>query len=1518
MKYTIVFLSFLFCAAQQLMAQSNAVSLPRNEQLRFTENKGQWNNRIAFRADIPNGQLLLEKNAFYFFLYDNNDLTKIQHPANKTAVTVHGHAFKEEFLGANPQPEVMGANAFADYANYYIGNDPAHWAGGVKIFPELNYKDLYPGIDLRVYTKENSILKYDWIVRPGGNAADIRISYNGLDELRIKEGALSLKTTVGDMLEEKPFAYQTINGFKVEVKCNFVVSGNVVSLSFPDGYNGNETLIVDPTIIFSTYTGSRADNWGYTATYDAQQNMYVGGYVNATPALPTQQPLAYPTTVGAFQTTWGGGTGGNQNTGNGIRYACDMGITKFNATGTQLIYSTFIGGNDNETPHSLVVDPAGNLIIYGVSYSANYPVTANAYDNSYNGGGDIVVTKLNAAGTALIGSTFLGGDSVDGINFDPEEFTLGNLKRNYGDQNRGEVNVDGGNDIYVASCTKSANFPVTSGAVQSNFGGLQDGCVFKLNSNCSSLIYSTYVGGANYDACYSLDIGPAGTLYVAGGTMSSNFPTTSGTLHPNYLGGQYDGFLARLNATGTQLLSSSYIGTGGDDQVYFVKLDADNDVYFVGQTTGNYPVLNAAYSNPNSGQFIAKVKPDLTAVIFSTVFGNGNGQPNISPTAFLVDTCKNIYVAGWGCAPGSVFNQYGFTANVMTNLPLTQDALQSSTDGTDFYFIVLAKNAQNILYGSYFGANGNEEHVDGGTSRFDKRGVMYEAICAGCNKANGSPQTPTTSGVWSPTNQSNNCNELGLKIAFNLSGTQVAIDASPRATGCVPLNVQFQATSNASSIVWFFDDGASSNQTNPMHLYTDTGTYHVMLIGTDSNSCNIADTAYLDVWVRDDSIVANFLPTLNIDCYNRNVSVRSVSYPSAHYQWSMGDGSQFTTDSVAHVYANPGTYNISLVVTDTTRCSLAATFNTQVTIPALVDASFAVSNSNGCAPLTVNFSEPFIPTSNYYWSFGDGSTSSQSTITHTFVNPGNYQVRLIVIDSTSCNMVDTAYATIVVIDSTADADFNFSRTFFGCDSVQITAWSTYQGEDSELWTFGDGTQQANSDTVHHVYNTAGTFVITHYLADASKICKPLDTAKIAISLVPLNVFITVPDTGGCLPFNATLIGNSVLFSTDFTWYLGDGSVLTGDTVSHTYTQVGTYNVVAVAVDTNACVGADSAFAQITVIDDSVHADFNITVLNDCDSNLVVDLQNTSTNAVDFMWGFGDGTTSVLQNENHSYSLPATYTITLIVQDTNRCHPLDTIAKNVTLKPNLFVDFTATNVCAGTPVVINNLCNPLANFVWNFNDGSTSNLFAPSHLYSSIGTKTIQLTITDTSTCDVTGSVTHEVEVYPQPVANFTTLGDTFKFEEPVAFLNRSYAYQNVLWSFGDGQNSDDENPVHTYESIYGMNVCLKAYNDVCADTICKNIYISFTGLVGVPNAFSPNGDGVNDVVKVEGRGIVDLTFRIYNRWGEKVFETHDKNIGWDGIYKGMLQEMEVYTYAVEATLINGETVPLKGNITLLR
>ncbi len=1506
----ILFLSFLGATAQKITyAQSP------NQQLQFTENKGQWHSDIRFRADIPGGKVFLLKDCFQFFLYSSQDMANIHHPAIKEKVIVHGHAFKEEFEGANPDVQLTSSDSLSYYENYFLGNHPKHWASHVGQFRQVKYSGLYQNIDLALYSNGSPQMIYDFIVHPGGNISDIKINYDGVTGLQIINNELVIKTSVGNVVEPAPFAYQDVNGERKQVTCVFQLKKTHVSFAFPHGFDDKYPLVIDPNIVFSTYTGATADNWGYTATYDAQGEVYIAGLVNSEPDPYGYGNSSYLPTTGAFQTVWGGG-----NDTTGIQWPCDIGVSKFSADGSSLIYRTYIGGSNNETPNSLIVDPDNNLIIYGVSYSTNFPVTPGAYQANNNGDADIVVVKLNASGSALLGSTYVGGTMADGINYDPTEENPGNLKRNYGDQNRGEVNIDASGNIYVASCTMSADFPVSFNAPQKTFGGVQDGCAFKLSSDFSTLTWSTYIGGSSADACYSLDLANDGTLYVAGGTMSNNFPTTSGTLHSSYLGGNYDGFITRINAGGTQFLQSTFIGTAGDDQVYAIKLDDSSNVYFVGQTNGNYPVQNAKFSNANSGQFISKVNPTLNSVYYSTIFGNGSGKPNISPTAFLVDTCENVYVAGWGAAATSIFVTYFSPVyeNDMYNMPLSTDALQSTTDGTDFYFFVLEKNAQSMLYGSYFGGDGYIDHVDGGTSRFDKRGIMYEAICGGCG---GNSITPTTPGAWSRTNDSWNCNEMGLKIAFNLATTNVAVQAYPRATGCVPLTVQFQAAlSNVQTVKWFFGDGDSVNNiANPVHTYMDTGSYRVTLVGYNPNSCNERDTAYISVYVRNDSLFTDFLPNTVVNCDSNKVILVSHNFSTTKYFWNFGDGTTSTTDSVAHYYTQSGTYLVTLILVDSTKCNLVDTFSTPITIPPTISAYFAIPETRGCIPYTVDLSAGYWPHAVYNWTFGDGTSADSFAVKHTYFIADTFNIKLIITDSASCNFSDTASAQVVTIDSVANAAFLFTRAFYSCDSLMVTLWSNYRGEDKEIWDFGDGSQIIDSDTVTHWYRTSGIFTVTHIIMDAKMVCRPVDTDQIAFSLSPLDISISVSDSNGCIPLTVNFTGNSGLLSTIYTWNFGSGNVVTGDTVLHLYSNTGIYYVYITATDSNACIGSDSATAVVSPRNDSAYAAFKLNILQDCDSILLFNSDNESTNALHYQWYFGDGSGSANFNVSHTYHQIGNYTVILVASDSNRCHPVDTVSQNISLLPNATVDFGFNDTCAGNAIQFVNFGKPTARYTWFFGDNQISGQYSPVHLYSTFGTYPVQLFIYDTSTCNIEDSAEHTLNVFQTPLAGFN-VSDTLTFDSAITFMGNSLYYDNIIWSFGDTSSpvSDESNPIHTFEVIGETRVCVTAMNSKCSDTSCKEIFIRFIPLVGVPNAFSPNGDGVNDVVKVEGKGIVEMTFIIYNRWGQKVFESHDINQGWDGTFNGVMQEVDAYAYTLQATLINKQIVSKKGNITLLR
>jgi gliding motility-associated-like protein len=517
------------------------------------------------------------------------------------------------------------------------------------------------------------------------------------------------------------------------VSCSYNLLDNRVFFSLGH-YNAADVLVIDPEIIFGTYSGSVADNFGFTGTFDEAGNGYAGGTVFSS---------GFPVTTGAFQINFGGAIGSK-----------DMGILKFSADGKKLVYATYLGGNNNEQPHSLICNNAGELYIMGTTQSANFPTSLTAFDRTHNGSTDIVVCKLSADGTQLLASTFWGGSNDDGINrvqSNKNAYDIVNpLAYNYGDFYRGEILIDQFDQVYVASTTLSSPSDgyITLGGFQNTFGGgNQDGIVFSLSPTLSSINFSSYLGGNGEDAVYGIRFDSENNMLVCGGTTSSDLPGNTNVKFPYK--GDVDGFIAKIKPTTFPLtiFKLLYIGTTAYDQTYFLDVDPTDHVYITGQTLGNYPVKGSVFKNAASTQFISIINKDLDSLMYSTVVGNSSPIINFSPSAFMVDKCGKVYLSGWGGSSNAQFNNDVGTTN---GLSVTPDAFQSTTDGSDFYLAILSENLAQLKYGTFMGGRFSADHVDGGTSRFDKKGMVYQSICAGCG---GYSDLPVTPGCYSPTNK---------------------------------------------------------------------------------------------------------------------------------------------------------------------------------------------------------------------------------------------------------------------------------------------------------------------------------------------------------------------------------------------------------------------------------------------------------------------------------------------------------------------------------------------------------------------------------------------------------------------------------------------------------------------------------------------------------------------------------------------------------------------------------------------
>jgi gliding motility-associated-like protein len=1382
----------------------------------FTENKGQWEAQVLFKADIPGGAMFLEKSKITYAFYDTYQLRNIlghnHHNGKHSELPekINFHGLQMEFLNTDSLTKIISSETLKSYSNYFLGNDKSKWASYVKSHKTIIYQDFYKGVDLKVYSTDNE-LKYDFIVAANENPKKIQWEYRGAESVTLKNGSLIIKTSVNEIIENKPYAYQIINGEEKEIVCKYVLKNNVVTFDFPNGYDKNYPLIIDPVLNFSTYSGSFANNFGFTATFDSKGFLYAGGIAFG---------INYPTTIGAYQVNFAGGT-------------VDISITKYDTTGSSLIYSTYLGGSGSEAPHSLIVNSNDELFIFGTTGSANYPTTSGAYDNTFNGGtacnlsnglgysytngSDIVISRLSSNGANLLASTYVGGsgnDGVNSLNTGNANLVFNELRYNYADEIRGEIMIDANNNIYVASCTRSTDFPVTAGSFQTNYGGgALDGIIIKMDNNLSNIIWSSYIGGSLLDAIFSIELDLNDDLLITGGTNSLNFPVTAGTYQTTYGGGRSDGFIALISKNGQQILKSTYFGSAAYDQSYFVKRDKQNNVYIYGQTeapSGMF-VLNAAFNSPNSGQFITKFRPDLDTIIWSTRFGSGIGVPNISPTAFAVDLCNKVYLSGWG---GSV-NGFGGT----NNMPITPNAYQSTTDNSDFYLMVMEDDASALNYGSFFGSPFSPEHVDGGTSRFDRRGRMYQSVCAGCG---GDSNFPTTPGAWSPINNSS-CNNAVFKFDFDLPFTLADFDAPP--IDCAPYTVNFNNTSIGSSSTtyfWNFGDGNTSTLYNPTHTYLNSGTYTITLITIDSLSCNLSDTVVKQVSILSDSTYT--LPSVTIcGSGTEQIGLLPNSNPNITYTWTPATGLSAT--NVSNPFASPTattTYQLLIsngICTDTV-------YQTVNVIPLAINTS---PDTSICGGNSVNLTASSNFT-NYIWSSNSSFTDTLNiplNNANISVTPANSATYYVLGFTGNCSNIDSVHITVINQVTTQNPTNNICRF----DTLQIGILPDSSSNLTYSW-------------------------IPNYNISSTTISNPL----------------IWPDT-----------------STTYTLIMSNG--ICADTLIYPINV--TFVSLQTSADTTICVGTSLQLS-------ASNGTGNGTYIWSLNLNLTPPLNNPT-----------DSTINVLPLNNTTYYVQTTI---------NGCSVLDSVKVNVS---SVSVTTSNISVCYPGQYTLTATASPTnVTYQWLPTQFIISGGNTATPLVNVQTNTTYQVIATNNIGCSDTANVNISISALGLTSINAYADKDTLiNGESTLLHVNPSSGY-TIVWSPANSLNNTSianplASPTQTTEYIVSLTDaqgCSRTdtVKITVLDFICEEPYIY------LPNAFTPNNDGQNDILYLRGNLIDEMYLAIYNRWGELVFESTSPQIGWDGTYKGMKCDPAVFVYYLTVKCRGGQEYFKKGNITLIR
>jgi hypothetical protein len=606
--------------------------------------------------------------------------------ASSAAAAVHSSSsavLQMKLLDANPAPHVAGLEALPGKINYFIGNGPTQWRTNVPSYAKVKYEAVYPGVDLIYYGNQRQ-LEYDFVVAPGADPNAITLGFAGADWTEIDDqGDLVLHTSSGQVRQHKPRVYQNGDGQRVDVRGEFKIldspaehSPLVVGFEIGE-YDHTKSLVIDPTLVYSTYLGGSDFEGGLTieSTYqgvavDAEGNVYLAGRTESTD-FPTANP---------FQAMNRGGF-----------FGADAFVVKLNAAGSALIYATYLGSSQNDEARDIAVDAEGNAYVTGAAGASDFPTTPGAFGTT---SGRVFVTKLNPAGSALVYSAYFGG-------------LLGAEGQS--------IAVDADGNAYVVGTTVATDFPTTPGAFQTARRSGEDVFVTKLNASGSSLRYSTYLGGDGTDRGLNIAVDAAGNACVTGRTTSMNFPTER-PIQAAFGGGPPigDAFVTKFNATGSALVYSTYLGGSGADEGSSIAVDAEGNAYVTGQTnSANFRTTAQAFQRmfggtfPQADAFVTKLD-GIGMLVYSTYLG---GSSNDTGRGIAVDAAGNAHVIG---------------TTFSANFPRVSPFQSRAGAGTSNDAFVTKFNATGalLLYSSYFGGNGHV-HEAGINIAVDAAGNTY-------------------------------------------------------------------------------------------------------------------------------------------------------------------------------------------------------------------------------------------------------------------------------------------------------------------------------------------------------------------------------------------------------------------------------------------------------------------------------------------------------------------------------------------------------------------------------------------------------------------------------------------------------------------------------------------------------------------------------------------------------------------------------------------------------------------------
>jgi PKD repeat protein len=1322
----------------------------------FVENKGQWNEDVKFLARLKalNFWVTKSKIVFDFYQIESEQNKKTENPGNLVSkienvnfLNRKGCVIEMSFSTDPAKTFSVKGNAKQEgYLNYLLGSSSAEPVTYVSKFSEIYLSKVSEGIDMKIYF-DQGYLRYDLIVSAGADLSQFKIILNGQDGLSVSnENELEFMTSLGQIFHKDLNAYQENSGLKNKVNCRFA-QASVNEIKFVAGqYDKSKELIIDP-LIYSSFIGGNQYDEIWSLVSDTSGYLYAVG---------STASYNFPTSSGAYHTSNAGG-------------AYDGYVTKFNLACTGIIYSTYLGGDGQDLGIGAAVMPNGDLIISGRTFSTNFPVTSGAYQTYRSGTNDGYISKLNSTGTSLVYSTLIGGSSGEYTYF---------------------TRLDASGNLYMFGYTGSSNFPTTSGAYQTYAGGGDDCFAAKLNPGGTSLIWSTYIGGSGAETPADLEIDNNLNTYLAGWTSSSNFRTSSGAYQTSHGGGSNDGFVVKLNSSGTTALFSTYFGKSGSELLYDVEVDLANRVIISGSTTStNFTASSGAIQSTFGGGtidvFVAKLSSTGNSLLNFTYLG-GNGADDIR--GLILDNYGNIYVGG-------------FTSS--NNYPVTNCAYQTSYAGGS-YDVSISKMTSDmtaLIYSTYFGGNNTDQMLE--NMFFDTAGYLI------FNGRTVSSNFPTTSGAYN-TSFNGGSND-GFLAKIDLSNSSSSITTGTLSTisfcGGGTISVPFTSTCNFNygnifTVQMSDNSGSFSNPINigttqawqpvaisakiPDTMSSGNG-YKIRVIASDPYTIGSATSQNVTIGPKP---FADFSINDTAQCLVNNSFVfTNNSYISSGYVavnvWNFGDGGNYSVLSPTHSYANANTYNVTLITISDINCK--DTIVKKVYVDGFKKVAFEVNDSTQCQK-----NNQYIFTNktagvgnvNYFWTFGNGKSSSSINATQSYSYDSTFPVKLKATSEYGCS--DSASKTVYVY---ADPYVNFlinnpdqcyrNHNFLFTNHSSIT-----NGTLKYLWDFGNG-DTSTALNVQHTYNAIHSYVVKLWVASDMG-CKDSISKTVFLRHSPTASF-TVSDTIMCYNSNRFVFTN---FSTiasgtlDYLWKFQDTTYCYSKDTVHVFGWADTFDVVMHAISDWGCV--DSMTKRIIV---KVAPDAEFTSkpgFDQCFKGNVFNFQNqTKANGpVNYKWDLGDGTKSTNTNIAHTYAAPGSFQVKLLAYNNSDCRDSITKIANVNPVPNVGFDINDTSQCInGNSFIFTNkssISGGTLYYFWSFGDGGFSMSKNSTHSYTYGDTFEIKLTALSNVGCN--DSMIKYIVVSTGPrinLGNDTILADTQSIT-----LNAGSGNDKYLWSTG--------------------------------------------------------------------------------------------------------------------------------------